>query len=140
MNKKSLILLILIFFNYVNLQESEQEVKETEQKVEENKKEILCNTNLLENETDYDVDDCKVDNEEENIKFGENEKCCYLKFFFHGKTYHSCIYMNDYRSNFKPYKKKYKEIGCKHVDIDCQGKNLKKLNIIILFTFFLFLC
>jgi len=132
MNKKSLILLILFFFNYVYLDDSTSD---------EMTKNSLCNNIILENGTDYDDNDCKVDEEKGGITFGDNEKCCYVKFFFQGKTYHSCIFIKDYKNNFKAFKKKYKNIGAKHIDIDCQGKYLEKLNIIIiLLTFFLFLC
>jgi len=122
MNKKSLIL-ILFLFNFAYFQDSNEAVN--------NK--LLCNTNtkILDNEDNQNADYCnKVANAI------NNEKCCYVKANLYGKRYYFCKYLNK-DDGFKEEKIKLKEIGYKHVDIDCYVKYLEKINIILLFTFIL---
>ena len=117
MNKKSFIL-ILFLFNFAYFQDSN---------------EVKCNTNIkiLDNEDNYNADFCNKVADATN-----NKKCCYVKANLYGKRYHFCNYLNK-DDEFTEKKKQLKEIGYKHVDIDCYVKYLEKLNKILLLTFIL---
>ena len=119
MNKKSFIL-ILFLFNFAYFQDSNDE-------------KLKCNTNtkILDNEDNQNADYCN------KIAIETKEgKCCYVKANLYGKRFNFCKYLNK-DDGFKEEKIKLKEIGYKHVDIDCYVKYLEKLNKILLFTFIL---
>ena len=122
MNKKSFIL-FLFLFNFAYFQDSNE--------AENN--ELKCNTKLelINNEDNQNSDYCN-----KNVTGTNNEKCCYVKANLYGKRYYFCKYLNK-DDGLKEEKIKLKEIGYKHVDIDCYVKYLEKLNKILLLTFIL---
>ena len=68
-------------------------------------------------------------------KIGD-KKCCYGKALLYGKKYHFCKYI-DKKEGYKNEKNMLKNIGYKHVDIDCSVKYLEKINKILLFSLIL---
>ena len=116
MKKNSLILLLfLIKFAYF----------------QDDQNKINCNTKIITDEEDQTAKYCNNVTE----KIGDT-KCCYVKALLYGKKYHFCKYINK-KSEYKNEKNSLKNIGYKHVDIDCSVKYLEKINKILLFSLIL---
>jgi len=117
MKKNSLILLLfLIKFAYFQ---------------DENQNKFKCNTKIITNEKEQTAIFCNNGTE----KIGD-KKCCYAKALLYGKKYHFCKYINK-KDDYKKEKISLKNIGYKHVDIDCSVKYLEKINKILLFSLIL---
>ena len=118
MKKNSLILLLfLIKFAYF----------------QDDQNKIDCNTdtNIITIEKNRTAKHCN-----DMASSNGNEKCCYAKALLYGKKYHFCKYINK-KSEYKNEKNTLKNIGYKHVDIDCSVKYLEKINKILLFSLIL---
>ena len=114
--KNNSLILLLFLIKFAHFQNDQNKIK--------------CNTNIINDEKNQTAKHCN--------KFGSNgnEKCCYVKALLYGKKYHFCKYI-DKKKDYKYEKKTLKNIGYKHVDIDCSVKYLEKINKILLFSLLL---
>ena len=115
--KKNSLILLLFLIKFAYFQDDQNKIK--------------CNTNIINDEKYQTAKHCN--NEADS---NGNEKCCYVKALLYGKKYHFCKYI-DKKEGYKKEKKTLKNIGYKHVDIDCSVKYLEKINKILLFSLIL---